>query len=101
MNEVLLELVVVAVIGAISATARYINDLGKENKTFSFLRWGGDALVGATIAMITGAICKHYHLDGNLIFAFVGISGLSAKEIIEYAPRIVLEKLKNERNIKP
>ena len=94
MKNLLLWVAAVSFFGMIGSTARYLYELGRRNDSFSFRKWLVATFIGATIAVITGLVCKHFMLSDELLYAFVGIAAISSKEMIQIVPDLFMKAVK-------
>ena len=81
------------IFGWLGSTARYLNDLGRQNLQFSFVGWCTTSTVGAVIAVLAGFACKHFQLSDELTYVTVGVAAISAKELIETLPNFLVKIL--------
>lgn len=88
---------VVSFFGSIAATARYINDLGRDNAPFNVKLWLSTVLVGVVVSIFAGFACQHLQVPDELSYVVIGVAAISAKELIEIAPRLAVRWLEKDR----
>ena len=91
MKETVIWLLLVAVVGIVGASARYIHELGKTGKGFKFAAWAMNAFVGVAIAMVVGLLAKELELSITLTSALVAMAAISSKELMDALPEIAVK----------
>ena len=93
-KDVVLWVLTLGFFGGLGASARYINNLGREDSKFSFIRWLAEAFVGGVVAVFAGLLSKHTGMSEVMIYGVAGVVAISAKEIIHTLPEIIVGIIK-------
>ena len=87
-------LFVMTLIGVSGSTARYLHQIRKYNKTFSWLHWMMSCFTAIFMCILAGFLCEYYEVHKNLQYPIVGLVAISSKELIDIIPNLLVSWVK-------
>lgn len=91
----LIAMAIVAGLGWLGGTVRYLHEVGNHDEPVSFLRYITHTLTGMGVAVTAGLLTSGYGIEGPMQHGFVAVAAMSSRELLDLIPRLIVRQVEN------